>query len=74
MTIGSEETTVCKQPGHHQRRADEENRATTEAVHPNQGGNSHDDVDDVLDGGRYEECISSEASHGEDISLSKYWL
>lgn len=69
VAIGSEKTSIGEQPGHHQCRTNEENWTTTEAVHPDQGGDSHNNVDDVLDRRRDEEGVSAESSHSKDVSL-----
>ena len=65
--VDCKDTSVGEEPGHHQGRAQEESRTTADTVDPDQGGDSHDNVDHVLDGRRDEQVVASQACHGEHI-------
>ena len=51
VAVGDEDAAVGEEPGHHEGGADEEGGTTAPAVDVEEGGDGHDDVDDVLDGG-----------------------
>ena len=68
MAVGFQEPAVGEHPRHHAQGAEEEGRATAPAVDEEEGRNSEDDVDDVLDTRGDEESITGEAGHGEDVS------
>ncbi len=73
VPVGFENAGVGEEPGHHEGGADEEGGATAPAVDVEEGGDGHDDVDDVLDGGGEEEVVLREAGHGEDEGDVIHW-
>lgn len=50
VAVGSEDTGVGEEPGHHKSAANEEGRTAAPAIDPDQSGNGHGDVDNVLNG------------------------
>ena len=57
------DATGDEHPGHHAEGAGEKRGATAELVDVDDGGDGHDDVDDVLDGGGEEGVVDAGALH-----------
>lgn len=51
VAVGCHESGVGEHPDCHEDGADDEHGAATPAIHVNESGDGHDNVDDVLDGG-----------------------
>lgn len=66
--VGGEDAGVGEEPGCHQSGADEEGWTTAPAVHEEEGGDGHQYVDDVLDGGGDQVGVLCQTSHGEYVS------
>ena len=67
VAVGFEEPGVGKHEGHHTEGTEEESGSTAPAVHVEQSGYSHDDVDNVLNRGRHQKIVACQASHGENV-------
>jgi hypothetical protein len=67
MAIASHETSICEHPDRHKDGAKDKHWATAPAIHVDEGGNGHEDVDDILDGGGDQIDISGQSRHGENI-------
>ena len=67
MTVAAKQAGVGEEPDSHESGADEEGGAAAPAVDVEECWNSHDDVDNILDGGGNEERGAGEAGHGEDV-------
>lgn len=62
----SEQSGVHEQPGHHEKSANQEGRATTPTIDEQKSRDGHDYIDDELNGG-WEKNIATQASHGENV-------
>lgn len=67
VTVRGHETGVDVHPDHHEDGADHKGVAATPAVTPDEGGDGHDNVDDVLDTGGDEQVVALQTGHGEDV-------
>lgn len=64
--VDGKEAGVDTQPQTHEEGADEERQTTAPVVEPDQRGNCHADIDDVVDAGR-EQVSGANAGHVEDV-------
>ena len=63
VTVAGEQSRDRKEANSHERRAEHESHTTTPAVDEKNGGDGHDEVDDILDRGRDEVGIARKAGH-----------
>ena len=73
LTMNGENTSVGEHPGAHEDGTHQKSWSTTPAVHPDQGGDGGEDVDDVVDGGGQEIGIATVSGHGEDVGNVVHW-
>lgn len=62
-----EEAGVHKHPRAHEGRTDEHRLSATPSISPEQSGDGHEDIDDVLNGGSKQVGVASVAGHGKDV-------
>ncbi len=68
LAVGGHEAGVGKHPRHHENGANDEHGSASPAVHEEQSGDGHENVDDVLDRAGDEVDVSPESSHAKHVS------
>lgn len=66
-TVRCHDTCVRIHPDHHERRTNQERRPTAPAVHPDQGWDGHEHVDDILNRRRNQVRVTAVAGHFEHV-------
>lgn len=67
MAVAAKQAGIGEEPDSHEGSADEEGGAAAPAIDVEERWDSHDDIDNILDGGGDEERGAGEAGHGEDV-------
>ena len=67
MAVAGHQTGIDVHPDHHEEGTDQEGRATTPLITPNQSRHGHTHVDHVLDTGGDQVVVALQAGHSKDV-------
>jgi hypothetical protein len=67
VAVASHETSIREHPDGHKDGAEDKHRATAPAIHIDECGNGHQDVDDILNGGGNQVDVPGKSSHSKNV-------